>query len=54
MGPQENVVLKNFSMHGKSIYVRKDIFFEGITSNPDYFINTCYAAAKHVHSVVIK
>jgi hypothetical protein len=54
LGPNANVVLPVFSIKGRTLYVRKDIMFVGFTSDPTYFVNSCYAEVMHVASVVAR
>ena len=51
LGPDTDVILPMARVHGRIVYTRKDMFFEGLSSDPDYFINQCYAAAMHVRTV---
>jgi hypothetical protein len=51
MGQDTDVTLPVVRVHGRTVYTRKDMFFEGLSPDPDYFINQCYAAAMHVRTV---
>ena len=51
MGPDTDVTLPIVRIEGRTTFTRKDMFFEGLTLDPDYFVNRCYAAAMHVRSV---
>jgi hypothetical protein len=50
-GPDTDVTLPIVRVRGRTLYTRKDLFFEGVTSDPAYFVNRCYAAAMHVRTV---
>ncbi len=54
LGPNANVVLPEFRIKGRTLFVRKDIMFVGFTSDPTYFVNSCYAEVMHVASVVAR
>ena len=49
-----DVTLPVVRVKGRTLYVHKDIFFEGFTSDPEYFVNQCYAEAMHVKSITAK
>jgi hypothetical protein len=51
MGPDADVTLPIVRVHGRTVYTRKDMFFEGVTPDPAYFVNRCYAAVMHVRTV---
>lgn len=53
-GPEADITLQKLQIRGRFVYVRKHIFYEGITADPQNFINTCFAAANHVHSVTAR
>jgi len=54
MGLEHDAVLEKFMINNKYSYARKHIFFAGITQNPAYFINLCYAKSHNVRSVVVQ
>jgi hypothetical protein len=54
MGPDTDVTLPIVRLRGRTLYTRKDLFFEGLTSDPAYFVNRCYAAAMHVRTVRVQ
>lgn len=51
LGPDADVTLPIVRVKGRTYYARKDMFFEGFTSDPSYFVNVCYAAIMHVRTV---
>ncbi|MBB2204567.1 DUF6056 family protein [Gluconacetobacter takamatsuzukensis] len=53
-GAGSHAVLPLVKIGRKTLYVRKDIMFAGLTPNPAHFINACYARAKGVASVVAR
>ncbi len=50
-GPDTDVTLPIVRVQGRTLYVRKDMFFQGLTADPTYFVNRCYAAAMHMKTV---
>jgi len=54
MGPRADTMLPLVRVGGKIVYARKDVFFEGLTMNKDYFLNSCFAHAFGVKSVVAR
>lgn len=50
-GPDTDVTLPIVRVKGRTLYARKDMFFEGLTADPTYFVNRCYAEAMHMKSV---
>jgi hypothetical protein len=50
-GPDTDVTLPLVRVKGRTLYARKDMFFEGLTADPTYFVNRCYASAMHMNSV---
>jgi len=53
-GPAAQAVLPLVRVGGRTLYARKDRFFEGLTPDPANFINRCYAQAMGVGSVVAR
>ena len=53
-GPAARAVLPLVRVGGRTLYARKDRFFEGLTPDPANFINRCYAQAMGVGSVVAR
>lgn len=51
VGSGADVVLPLARINGRTLYVRKSEFFEGISGNPDYFVNVCYARAMGVRTI---
>jgi hypothetical protein len=51
MGPDTDVTLPPVLLKGRSSYARKDMFFQGPTADPAFFVNQCTAAAMHVRTV---
>jgi hypothetical protein len=54
MGPDTDVTLPMVRVNGRTLYTRKDMFFEGLTADPTYFVNRCYAAVMHVRTVRVR
>ena len=50
-GPDAEIRLPLVKFNGRTSLVRGDTFFEGITKNPDYWINVCYARAMKVRAI---
>jgi hypothetical protein len=53
-GPATDAVLPLMRVHGRLFYARKHEFFEGLTPDPAYFANVCYARAMGVRTVVAR
>jgi hypothetical protein len=54
MGPETDVVLPGVLVHGRLVYARKHLFFEGLTPEANYVANYCYARVMNVRSVVAR
>ena len=54
MGPDTDVTLPTALVKGRTYYARKDMFFQGFTADPSYFVNQCTAAAMHVRTVRVR
>jgi hypothetical protein len=50
-GSGADVVLPLAQINGRTLYVRKSEFFEGISPNPAYFVNVCYARAMGLNTI---
>jgi Family of unknown function (DUF6056) len=53
-GPGTDVTLPPVLLNGRPAYARKDMFFQGPTTDPAYFVNVCTAAAMHVRTVRVR
>jgi hypothetical protein len=54
MGPEADVVLPSVLVHGRLVYARKHLFFDGLTQDANYVANYCYARVMNVGSVVVR
>jgi hypothetical protein len=54
MGPNTDVTLPAVLLKGRTFYARKDMFFQGFTADPAYFVNQCTAAAMHVRTIRVR
>jgi hypothetical protein len=51
VGSGTDVVLPLVRIDGRTVYVRKSEFFEGISADPNYFVNVCYAHAMGLKTI---
>jgi hypothetical protein len=52
--PGTDAMLPLVHVNGRVVLARKDEFFEGVTTDPAYFINVCYARATGMKTVTAR